>query len=183
MSQHAISASAAAPREENVREVLRLSELYLDNTTKFAIASDARAVTLSTMMATLMTGMAAIGAAIVTLPADHASKLVLFLSVTCIAASFCFMMALVLAAKAAQPQEFDVPGNYIGCFTDADLSGDPTSLLMEQARIYERQITLNNNRLQTSAQLLHTSLAWMKFSPLVAILTGIIAIAVRFPAG
>jgi hypothetical protein len=183
MNQHLPHIDATRVDKDNAREVLRLSELYLDNTTKFAIASDARAVTLSTVMATLMTATAAVGAAIVALPPEYHSKFTLFISVVSIASSFCFMMALIQASKAGQPEEFDVPGNYFSSFTEGDLCGDPRTLLIAQARVYERQIHLNKERLKVSAKVLQAALAWVKFSPVVALLAGVIALAVLFPSG
>jgi hypothetical protein len=178
MNQHLPQIDATRIDKDNAREVLRLSEVYLDSTTKFATASDARAVTLSTMMATLMTAATAIGAAVIAFP-DHHSKFMVSISVASITAGFCFMMALIQASKAAQPVEFDVPGNYISSFTEGDLYGDPRALFIEQAHIYESQINLNKARLQASSNSLHTALAWVKFSPLLAVLAGVIALALR----
>jgi hypothetical protein len=90
-------------------------------------------------------------------------------------------MALIKATQAAQPEPFDVPGNCLSSFTEGDLHGDPTALLLEQAAIYERQIQLNNNRLQANADSLRTALAWVRFSPFVAAVVG--AIATTFPSG
>lgn len=181
MSQHIPPLDITRVNENNAREVLRLSEVYLDSTTKFAIASDARAVTLSTMMATLMTATAAVGAAVIALPSDHRTKFTLFLWVALLSASACFLMAVIKATNAAQPQAFDVPGNYLSSFTQDDLAGCPTALLIEQAEIYERQINLNNDRLQVNADSLRAALAWVKFSPFVAVIAG--AIATAFPSG
>ena len=181
MNQHLPRIDVTRVDKENAREVLRLSELYLDNTTKFAVASDARAVTLSTTMATLMAAAAAVGAAIVALPPEYHSKFTMLVLVASITFSFCFMMGLIQASKAGQPGEFDVPGNYFSSFTEGDLCGDPRALLIEQARVYEQQIELNKERLMVSAKTLQAALAWIKFSPLVALLAGAIALAVRSP--
>jgi hypothetical protein len=173
----------ARARECNLREVLRLSESYLDGTAKFAVAADARAMNLALMMATLMTAAAAVGAAIIALPADHPSKFTFFVAVAALAASVCFAIALLMAASAARPQPFDVPGNGFDSFTPADLYGDPKALLLEQARIYQRQINNNMVRLKESAAAINAALKWLRWAPLVAVLVGLIAFAVRYPHG
>jgi hypothetical protein len=171
----------ARVNKDNAREVLRLSEVYLDSTTKFAMASDARAVTLSTMMATLMAATAAVGAAVIALPPGHSGKFTVFLWAALLSASACYLMAFVKATNAARPEAFDVPGNYLSSFTNDDLSGCPTALLITQAEIYERQINLNNARLQANADSLRAALAWVRFSPFVAAIVG--GIATTFPSG
>ncbi|WP_158929722.1 hypothetical protein [Acidisphaera sp. S103] len=181
MSQRIPPLDITRVKEANAREVLRLSEVYLDSTTKFAIASDARAVTLSTMMATLMTATAAVGAAIIALPPEHRTTFTRFLWVALLSASACYLMALIKATNAARPETFDVPGNYLSSFTDADLQGEPKALLIAQAEIYEYQIGLNNARLQANAESLRAALGWVKFSPFVAAIAG--AIGTAFPSG
>ncbi|HEY4171847.1 MAG TPA: hypothetical protein VGM42_02380 [Rhodopila sp.] len=181
MSQRIPPLDIAQVNRENAREVLRLSEVYLDSTTKFAIASDARAVTLSIMMATLMTATVAVSAAIIALPPEHRTAFTQFLWVAALSASACFLMALMKAINAARPETFDVPGNYLSSFTDADLRGEPTALLIAQAEVYEYQIGLNNERLQANADSLRAALAWVKFSPFVAAIVG--AIGTAFPIG
>jgi hypothetical protein len=168
-------------RCRNAREVLRLTELYLDGTVRYALASDARAATLCAAMATLMTAAAAVGAALLALPKGPLTPVVLFLATASVVTSLCFLMALWSASTAAQPAEFDIPGNRRESFTDGDLDGDHATLLLAQAGIYEVQIGLNAERLRQSARHLHNALAWARHAPLAALLAGVVAVAVRFP--
>jgi hypothetical protein len=168
--------------EDNAREVLRLSEVYLDSLTRLAISSDARAVTLSTMLATLVTATAAIGAAIIAFPGDH-SKSMISISVASLILGVCFFMALIQAGKAAEPVPFPVPGNYISSFTEAELYGDPKDLLIEQAYSCERRIHPALSQLHANACSLRKALVWMKFAPLLAIIAGATALAFNSSPG
>jgi hypothetical protein len=51
----------AQVKPDNIREVIRLSELYLDGIIRFAIAADARGLSLSGMFAGATTALAAGG--------------------------------------------------------------------------------------------------------------------------
>jgi hypothetical protein len=73
-----------------------------------------------------------------------------------------------------------VAGNYPDCFTAADLYGDPKALLLEQVRIYQRQINNNNTRLHESAAAIEASLSLLRWAPIVAVLAGVIAYAIRY---
>jgi hypothetical protein len=170
-------------QECNLREVLRLTEAYLNGTAAFAVAADARATNLSTMTATLMTGTAAVGAAVIALPKENHTQFTFVVAVAALAASVCFAVALLKAVSAAKPQPFDVAGNYPDCFTAADLYGDPKALLLEQVRIYQKQINNNNARLHESAAAIEASLSLLRWAPIVAVLAGVIAYAVRYPWG
>jgi hypothetical protein len=166
----------------NAREVLRLTELYLEGTVRYALASDARAATLCAAMATLMTAAAAVGAALLALPKGPLTPAVLFLATASVVTSLCFLMALWSASTSARPAEFDIPGNRRASFTDGDLDGDHAALLLAQAGIYDEQIGLNAERLRQSARHLNNALAWAGYAPVAAVLCGVVAVAMRFPS-
>ena len=132
------------------------------------------------MTATLMTGTAAVGAAVIALPKENHTQFTFVVAVAALAASICFAVALLKAVSAAKPQPFDVAGNYPDCFTAADLYGDPKALLLEQVRIYQRQINNNNTRLHESAAAIEASLSLLRWAPIVAVLAGVIAYAIRY---
>jgi hypothetical protein len=168
---------------DTAKEIIRLSELYLDGTVKFSIAADARAVSLAGMTASLTTALLAAALTLGFGPGEITKPRLVF-SIGALAMSCCFGVALFNAVKSAQPKEFDVLGNYLDAFrSPRDLYGEFKSVLLDQAEIYQEQINSNKQILAESSAHLNRALRWVAAAPLLGLIVAVVFYAVRFPTG
>jgi hypothetical protein len=165
---------------ETAREIVRLSELYLDGTVRLALNADTRATTLAGMLATLVVGTVAAGVALLFTGADISP--VRFISgVALLTAAVISVTALWYAVRAAKPRPFNVAGNSLKLYSsDADLYGDLKITLMGQAEIYQEQIDENKLWLSQAANDLRISLSWISYVLPLSALVAAIASALKY---
>lgn len=133
------------------REVVRMSELYLDGTVRASAAKDSRAMSLAAMSATGSTALLGIG--LNYLLKTNLSKLDLALGWGAIYAGLILLAALLLALRAASPRPLTLPGTKLSLWTEDELSGKNLSdVLIEQARNYESHIDHNVKTLAKNAR-------------------------------
>ena len=178
LRRHEYPAPPDAPpgvHPDNIREVIRLSELYLDGTIRFAIAADARALSLAGMLAGATTALAAGG--ITLLFTQGFSLITAALAAAAFTGSAGWIVGLWYAVGAVSTIEFNVAGNFLapidspdeGWNSTNDLS-DPLSVAqLGQARIYQEQIGENRQSLILATGKIDTAAQLLKWMPLVAI--------------
>jgi hypothetical protein len=156
---------------ENIREIVRLSELYLDGTIRLAIAADARALSLAGMFAGGTTALSAGGLALIS--SKGLSPVTASLSGAALTASVALFVGLLNAVRAVQPMDFNVSGNYLDRWSsDADLSGPLCIAQLGQARVYQQQIDENRRVLLQSTGSIERALQVLKWTPVLALVVG-----------
>ncbi|MDE4618396.1 hypothetical protein [Sinorhizobium meliloti] len=95
---------------EKLKEVIRMSEAYIEGTLKISIAADSRAMQLSAMTATATTALLIFGLTSL-FSWDPTNTTV---SSACFASAAFFFMALLSALSAAKPRDVAVPGTILG---------------------------------------------------------------------
>jgi hypothetical protein len=169
----------AQVKPDNIREVIRLSELYLDGIIRFAIAADARALSLSGMFAGATTALAAGGLTL--LLTRGLSLVTVSLAVAAFTASGGFFFGLLKALSAVQPAEFNVAGSYLEAWNSADdLSGPLAVAQLAQAKIYQEQIEENQQSLLRSTSYIDTALGTLKWTPIITLATGAATYAIGY---
>lgn len=155
----------------NIREIIRLSELYLDGTIRFAIAADARALSLAGMFAGATTALAAGGLAL--LFAQGLSLVTVSAAAAALTASAGLFIGLWNAVRAVRPMDFNVAGNYLDRWnSEADLSGPLSVARLGQAQIYQEQINENRAALTQATNSIETALQALKWTPVAAVAVG-----------
>lgn len=143
---------------EMAREVLRLSELYVDGTLRLSIAADSRALSISGMLAaaaTLITGYGA--STLLALASFDREKVAL--GVAALLCGGMFAIALMFAVSSVRPRNFNICGNLKSSWSDEELRGSLVDALLSQAAVYEGQAARNNARLSQNAELLRKTLS------------------------
>jgi hypothetical protein len=164
---------------DNIQEVIRLSELYLDGTIRFAIAADARAQALAGMFAGATTALAAGGLAL--LFAQGLTLVKGSLAAAALAASVSLFVGLWNAIRAVRPVDFNVAGNYLDRWnSEADLCGPISIAQFGQAKVYQQQIDENRRVLLQSTNDIERALQVLKWTPLVALAVGSAAYAIGY---
>jgi hypothetical protein len=166
-------------REETAKEIVRLSELYLDGTLRLSLGADARAMQLSGILGTLSTALVAAGiGALLGNNLNLIDRNRWALAASLIAPAICFMAALAYSLNAAAPRGFYVAGNYFSLWSsDEDLYGPLARALIEQARVYEEQIDENTANLERRASRIKLALRFMWLAPIAAMVVGAAAYA------
>jgi hypothetical protein len=161
-------------REATAKEIVRLSELYLDGTLRLSLGADARAMQLSGILGALATALVVAG-----IGALLGNNLSLIdrnrwaLAASLMAPATFFMAALAYSLNAAAPRGFYVAGNYFSSWSsDEDLYGPLATALIEQARVYEEQINENTDNLERRASSIKVALRFMWLAPIAAIVAG-----------
>jgi hypothetical protein len=169
----------AAVHPDNIREVIRLSELYLDGTIRFAIAADARALSLAGMLAGATTALAAGG---ITLLLTRGFSLVTAaLALAAFSGSGILIVGLWNAINAVRPMNFNVAGNYLDRWNSpADLGGSLAVAHLAQATIYQEQINENRRFLLQATGHVERAMRALKLTPFVAIAVGVAAYAAGY---
>jgi hypothetical protein len=169
---------AARIKTETAKEIVRLSELYLDGTIRLALAGDARAISLSGMLAASSTALIAAGLALL-FAREPVSVINIILGVASLAASSCFILSLWNAITAARPKPFNISGNHLEEWrTESDLYGELSIALIGQAEIYDEQIGENRRVLQLNAERIERALSFIKWAPVAALGSGFLAYVV-----
>lgn len=156
---------------ENIREIIRLSELYLDGTIRLAIAADARALSLAGMFAGGTTALSAAGLALIS--SKGLSFLTASLAGAALSAGVALSFGLWSAVRAVQPMDFNVAGNYLDRWSsEADLSGPLSIAQLGQAEIYQEQINENRKVLLQSTGCIERAFQVLKWTPVLALVVG-----------
>ena len=156
---------------DTAKEVVRLSELYLDGTLKLAIAADSRAMQIAGLSSAAATALSIFGFNYIV----HPSRIDVSLGVSAFSAGLAFYAALFYALWAAQPRDFNVGGNIYTNWSKAELEGGLTEPLIAQAKGYDRKIRENINILSNNTGKIKRSLGFIASAPMCALLSGIIA--------
>lgn len=149
---------------DNAKEVVRMSEAYIDATLRISIAADSRAMQLSGMAATASTGLLVFGLTSLynwTTPND-------IFATASFTASGLFFLALIFALSAASPRAMGVAGTVIDNWSPKELTGCLVEPLISQARVYSKQATENLIVLQRNARRIRTTLIILGATPLLS---------------
>lgn len=159
---------------EKLKEVIRMSEAYIDGTLKISIASDTRAMQLSAMTAAASTALLVFGL----------DNLVDPTTTTYSVPSACFSSAVVLIAalfsalSAAKPRNFAIPGTVLKNWGDEEREGDLRLALWGQAMHYSEMATENLEVLARNSKKIKAALKLLAAAPVV----GALAAAVTYAA-
>jgi hypothetical protein len=165
-------------QEATAKEIVRLSELYLDGTLRLSLGADSRAMQLSGILGALSTALVVAGVGVF-FGNNQIDRNPLAKVASLIAPATCFMVALAYSLSAAAPRGFYVGGNYISLWSsDDDLYGPLAKALIEQAHVYEDQINENTNNLERRSSSITLALRYMRLAPMTAIVAGVVAYAV-----
>ena len=155
------------------RELIRLSELYIDGLMRFSIAADARASSLSGILASAATALITAGLTLVfadLLPTPISKAL----ASSAFASSLLFYLALCFCISAARPRAFHVAGNYLQHWsTEEDLYNDLKTALVEQVKMYDEQIKENQHTLQKNADKINVALYFILATPFISLIVGV----------
>lgn len=164
----------AKAKLDNARELVRLSELYLDSTVRLAMAADARAMSLTGMLVTASTALIAAGFTLLFYQ-QTLSRINFTLGLAAFGAALCLLGGVWQAISAAKPGQFSVGGNYLRSWDDDDLYGDLIGPVLDQAGIYQEKIDTNLLRLRNGASRLGRALSFVMATPPCAIVFGLCA--------
>jgi hypothetical protein len=154
--------------ETTAKEIVRLSELYIDGTLRMSLAGDSRAMQLSGVLAASSTALlvASIGFIFRSAPIDPRYFAT---GIALIVAAIFFMLALANSLAAASPRHFNVGGNYLDHWSsDEDLYGPLSNALVGQAGVYRDQIKENKDILRKRAGRISTALWLIGLAPVLA---------------
>jgi hypothetical protein len=164
---------------ENIREVVRLSELYLDGTIRLAIAADARALSLAGMFAGGTTALTAGGLALIS--SNELSLVKASLAGAALTAGAALFFGLWTAIRAVRPMDFNVAGNYLERWNSEDDLGGPLCLAqLGQARVYQQQIDENRRVLLQSTGCIESAFEVLKWTPVLALVVGCLIYAAGY---
>jgi hypothetical protein len=141
---------------ETAREVVRLSELYIDGTLRLSLASDTRALQITNMLAAASTLLLGLGLANLL---DQSNPVRLALGAASACCGLIFLIALLFSVRTIRPREFNIAGTLKGQWAPNELTGDLAQALMNQAKIYEDQALENIATLSRNAQNIRMALA------------------------
>jgi hypothetical protein len=161
--------------ENTAKEIVRLSELYIDGTIRLSLAADSRAMQLSGVLSASSTAsaIASIGFLLQDKPIDRNHFVV---GISLLIAAISFMLALNFSLRAAAPRNFNISGNYFKEWSsDRDLYGPLSNALIGQASIYQEQIDENKATLNNRASKISSALKLIGFAPLLALVAGVVA--------
>lgn len=156
---------------DTAKEVVRLSELYLDGTLKLAIAADSRAMQIAGLSSAAATALSIFGFNYIV----HSSRIDLSLGVSAFGAGLAFYVALFYALWAAQPRDFNVGGNIYTSWSKVELEEGLTGPLIAQAKGYDRKIRENINILSDNTGKIKRSLVFIASAPMCALVSGVVA--------
>jgi hypothetical protein len=143
---------------ETAKEVVRLSELYIDGTVRLSLAADTRALQISNMLAAASTLLLGFGLANVL---DQSNPARLALAAASLSCGATFLAALLFSASTIRPREFNIGGTLRSQWSDAELRGNLAVALMSQADNYEGQALENIATLSQNAQHIRRALTIM----------------------
>ncbi|MDX0679878.1 hypothetical protein GOD41_30585 [Sinorhizobium medicae] len=158
---------------EKLKEVIRMSEAYIEGTLKISIAADGRAMQLSAMTATATTALLIFG--LKSLYSWNPANIIV--SSACFASAAFFFMALLSALSAAKPREVAIPGTTLGNWGDEERLGDLRLALWGQAVHYHDLANENLEVLGKNAKKLTRALKLLAMSPVAGAAGGVVAYA------
>ena len=154
---------------ETAKEVVRLSELYLDGTLKLAIAADARAMQIAGLSSAAATALSIFGFNYVV----HPGRIDFALGISAFGAGLAFYSALFFALWAAQPREFNISGNIYSKWTRSELEGGLAGPLISQAKGYDAKVVENIDILSENTKRIKIALRFIASAPACAITSGL----------
>ncbi|MBY5706991.1 hypothetical protein HFO38_30555 [Rhizobium leguminosarum] len=155
---------------DKLKEIIRMSEAYIDGTLKISIAADGRAMQLSAMTAAASTALLVFGLTSL-FSWDPPS---ITLSFACFISAAFFFMAHLSALSAAKPRAVAVPGTTLGNWGKEEREGDLRLALWGQAEHYDELANENLAILAQNAKRIKRALALLAAAP-VAGATGAVA--------
>jgi hypothetical protein len=170
-----MSAQQRAVSLDTAKEIIRLSEQYIDGTMRLSLASDSRAMQFSGILSASSTALVIASIGFLTQGKSiERNQIVIVASL--VAVAILFAVALTYSIRAAAPRNFNVNGNYWNEWSsDNDLYGPLSEALIGQARIYQEQINENKETLYERSRRINTALTLIGFAPLLALVAGVIA--------
>jgi hypothetical protein len=151
------------------REIVRLSEAYLDGTLKLSLAADNRALSLSGMLGGATAVLVGIG-----LTYLFRVPPIVPLGVMALCCGGIFFCALVCAVRSVRPRAFNILGTLRSNWSDAEIAGPLSDALMSLAEVYERQALENVATLSKNADRLALSLRLFTVAIPISALAGIL---------
>ena len=141
---------------ETAREVVRLSELYMEGTLRLSLAADTRALQITNMLAgaaTLLLGLGLVNML------DQTNSARIALGAASLCGGVLFLIALLFSVRTIRPREFNILGTLRSNWSDKDLKGDLAQVLIDLSAIYETQARENIATLSHNAEHIRTALA------------------------
>ena len=160
---------------DTAKEIIRLSEQYIDGTMRFSLASDSRAMQLSGILSASSTALiiASIG---VLAQSKSIERNQIVIVTSLITVAVLFAAALTYSIRAAAPRNFNVNGNYWNEWSsDNDLYGPLSEALIGQVQIYQELINENKEMLYERSRRMNTALMLIGFAPFLALVAGVMA--------
>jgi hypothetical protein len=149
---------------DNAREVVRMSEAYIDATLRLSLASDSRAMQLSGITAAASTALLVFGLNNI----NKASPPGDLLATASFTASALFFASSLFALSVASPKAMGVAGTTYDNWSKDELTGDLVTPLLSQARVYAKQANENLMVLKRNAKRTRFALAILGATPIVA---------------
>jgi hypothetical protein len=162
---------------DTAKEVIRLSELYIDGTIRLSLASDTRAMQIASMSAAATTALLLFSFNNIV----QTAALNKTLGWASMAAGVLFFLALVYALRAAKPRHFHVNGTTLAQWDKSELFGDLSEALLGQSKVYLEQIQENRQTLAANAKRIRFSLFMLAAAPIASLVVGLIAYCVFKP--
>jgi hypothetical protein len=134
---------------ETAREVVRLSELYLEGTLRLSLAADTRALQITNMLAGAATLLLGLGLVNVL---DQTNLARIALGAASLCGGVLFLTALLFSARTIRPREFNIVGTLRSNWSDKDLKGDLAQVLIDLSTLYETQARENIATLSHNAK-------------------------------
>lgn len=150
------------------RELIRLSELYIDGTVKLSTALDQRAMQMAAMSATASSALLLFGL-------NQPAPLSLYLILPAFAAAAMFFFVATAALAAAHPRGFNIAGSSRSDWSDIELAANLSTSLMEQAGHYDIMIKENLLVLNRNAGRMRVGYLFLGATPVVTATTAVAA--------
>lgn len=148
---------------DNAKEVVRMSEAYIDAILQISISADSRAMQLSSVIAATSTGLLVFGLG------SSSEKIAGDVFATAsFTASGLFFLALLFSLLAASPRAMGVSGTIINNWSMDELTGDLTEPLVSQAKIYAKHANENMEILKQNANRIRIALIILGATPLIS---------------
>jgi hypothetical protein len=160
--------------EPIAKEIVRLSELYIDASLRVSLAAETRAMQLSGFLSAASTAL--IVASIGFLFSNQIDRGRFSVGVALFIAALLFAIALIYSLSSAHQRGINVGGNYLSRWSsEQDLHGPLAKSLIDQARIYEEQIFETMTVLRSRDSEIRTAIKLMAFTPLLSFVSGVTA--------
>jgi len=162
---------------EVAKEVLRLSELYVDGTLRLSLAADGRALQISNMLAAASTLLVGYGLSNI-LGATSKDVQKISMGLAALSCGGIFATALIFSVRSVRPRSFNIGGNLRSSWSEEELRGSLVDAQLSQALLYEQQALRNNVMLQKNAEFITNSLRLTSVAVPIAATIGLVTFAV-----